>query len=288
MGLDSLARSDLSAAIHPFLLKLFSELISIAVTIPCVALWQTVALTILTLGPFEAWCEIFVLPLEFVVLPVRALELTFVLFVRVLGVTGRLSLRAGYLIFTESVVDGSQEYSLPSSRAFGVDDDQCAICLDSLHPAEPQLRPVHTALARMRPQFRTAASTPCRRLKLIRLVPCGHAFHADCLEAIAASCGHLQEACPTCRAACAAVVWRRRRITLADLQSFARHALDEDMLVNMVFASRIMYKVLQLYMASWELLAPILGPAELRAALACVVWLTGLAMLLRWFGLGLL
>merc|ERR1719506_901139 len=81
--------------------------------------------------------------------------------------------------FANFVVNIKHEFSYmwPCSS----EQDVCAICLECLHqPPELSIdrgRRTWTALERLRPRFRTAASHVQREAVLVRMGPCQHVFH---------------------------------------------------------------------------------------------------------------
>jgi len=102
--------------------------------------------------------------------------------------------------------------SYESSSGSNGEDDLCAICLDALCPDSSPASGVCTALQRLRPRFRVAASQTPRRTRLVRLHQCGHAFHADCfLDFSSAMPPQLRCQCPTCGIKSERRVWLRRQ-----------------------------------------------------------------------------
>lgn len=153
--------------------------------------------------------------------------------------------------FTDSELNGSLELSRPSSRSFVFsgrslgEDDTCALCLDSLaslclaseSPPRPSLR---TALCKLRPRFRMAATQTQREVRLVRLRQCGHAFHAQCFAHLTSAAASLARdrcvACPTCGRPSHRRVWRRAwpglRPFVGDLAQVLAHELSQPMVLS--------------------------------------------------------
>ena len=71
-------------------------------------------------------------------------------------------------------------FSLDAPSLLEDEEDVCAICLDLLHPKEDVFLSTgvrgRTALERLKPRVRIAASFVPRSVVLVRMGPCGHVF----------------------------------------------------------------------------------------------------------------